>query len=104
MQRDFTYIDDIVAGIIASIDKNYPEEIFNLGCGHTEELMSYVGAVEQACGKEAKKEYLPMQPGDVVRTESDLTKARAMLGFAPKTQIKDGIPRFVEWYREYYEL
>ncbi len=104
MQRDFTFIDDIVAGLVASIDKNYPEEIFNLGCGQTEELMSYVDAIENACGKEGKKEYLPMQPGDVVRTESDLTKARAMLGFEPKTKIKDGIPRFVEWYREYYEL
>ncbi len=102
MQRDFTYIDDIVAGIVASIDRNYPEEIFNLGCGKTEELMDYVAAIERACGKEARKEFLPMQPGDVVRTESDLTKARAMLGFEPRTQIRDGVPRFVAWYREYY--
>lgn len=102
MQRDFTYVDDIVSGIIASIDKNYPEEIFNLGCGHTEELMEYISMVEQSCGKEAKKEFLPMQPGDVVRTEADISHAQKMLGFSPKTQIKDGVPRFVEWYRQYY--
>jgi len=104
MQRDFTYVDDIVSGIIASIDKNYPEEVFNLGCGKTEELMAYVGAIEKACGKEAKKEFMEMQPGDVVRTEADITKARKMLGFEPKTQIKDGVPRFVAWYREYYHI
>ncbi|MDD5041759.1 MAG: NAD-dependent epimerase/dehydratase family protein [Candidatus Peribacteraceae bacterium] len=104
MQRDFTYIDDIVDGVVASIDKNYPEEVFNLGCGHTEELMDYVAAVEKACGKTTKKEFLPMQPGDVVRTEADITKARKMLGFDPKTRIKDGVPRFVEWYRKYYSL
>ena len=63
MQRDFTYVDDIVSGIIASIDKNYPEEVFNLGCGRKEELMEYVRMVEVSCGKEAKKEFLPMQPG-----------------------------------------
>ncbi|MFA6039802.1 MAG: NAD-dependent epimerase/dehydratase family protein [Candidatus Peribacteraceae bacterium] len=104
MQRDFTYVDDIVAGIVASIDKNYPEEVFNLGCGRTEELMDYVAAIEKACGKEGKKEFLPMQPGDVVRTEADIAKAKRMLGFDPKTQIKDGVPRFVSWYREYNKI
>lgn len=104
MQRDFTYVDDIVAGIIASIDKNYDEEIFNLGCGRTEELMDYIGTIERTCGKEAKKELLPMQPGDVVRTEADIAHAKEKLGFQPKTQIKDGVPRFVEWYRSYYKI
>ena len=104
MQRDFTYVDDIVSGIIASIDKNYPEEVFNLGCGKTEELMAYVGAIEKACSKEAEKVYMDMQPGDVIRTEADISKARKMLGFSPKTQIKDGVPKFVEWYREYYRI
>ncbi len=104
MQRDFTFVDDIVSGIVASIDKNFPEEVFNLGCGRTEELMDYVAAVEKACGREGKKEFLPMQPGDVVRTEADIAKAKKMLGFDPKTQIKEGVPRFVEWYRKYYGL
>jgi UDP-glucuronate 4-epimerase len=104
MQRDFTYVEDIVAGIVASIDKNYDEEVFNLGCGRTEELMDYVKMVEQSCGKEAKKNFLPMQPGDVVRTEADISKAKRLLGFDPKTQIREGVPRFVEWYRKYYTI
>ncbi len=102
MQRDFTYIDDIVAGIVAAIDKNYPYEVFNLGAGHTEELMDYVSAVEKACGKEGKKEFLPMQPGDVVSTSADISKAKKKLGYAPKTRITEGVPKFVTWYREYY--
>ncbi len=102
MQRDFTYIDDIVSGIVASVDKNYDCEVFNLGCGRTEELMDYIGAVEKAVGKEAKKEMLPMQPGDTTRSAADLTKAKAMLGFEPKTPISEGVPKFVAWYREYY--
>ncbi len=104
MQRDFTYIDDIVAGIVASIDKNYPEEIFNLGCGRKEELMDYVKMVEESCGKEAKKEFLPMQPGDVRASLADISKAKKMLGFEPKTTIREGVPRFVEWYRGYYKI
>jgi len=104
MQRDFTYVDDIVSGIVASIDKNYPEEVFNLGCGHTEELMEYISLIEKSLGKVAKKEFLPMQPGDVVRTEADIGKAQKMLGFSPKTMIKEGVPRFVSWYKEYYGI
>lgn len=104
MQRDFTYIDDIVSGIIASIDKNYDEEIFNLGCGRKEELMDYVKMVETACGKEAKKEFQDMQPGDTRASLADVSKAKKMLGFEPKMTIKDGVPKFVEWYREYYNI
>ena len=104
MQRDFTYVEDIVAGILASIDRNYPEEIFNLGCGRQEELMDYVGMVEQSCGKEATKEFLPMQPGDVRASLADISKAQKMLGYAPKTTIREGVPRFVEWYRGYYRI
>lgn len=103
MQRDFTYVDDIVQGIVASIDKNYPYEIFNLGGGKTEELMDYVSTLEQAMGKEGKKNFLPMQLGDVVATSADISKARAMLGYEPKTQISEGIPKFVEWYKQYYQ-
>lgn len=104
MQRDFTYVDDIVSGIVASIDKNYDEEVFNLGCGRTEELMEYIKMVEIACGKEAKKDFLPMQPGDTSRSQADISKAQKMLGFEPKTTIKEGVPRFVEWYRSYHGL
>lgn len=102
MRRDFTYIDDIVAGVVGAIDKNYPYEIINIGGDHTEELMDFVATIEKACGKEGKKEFLPMQPGDVVQTVADVTKARKMIDYDPKTQIKDGIPKFVAWYREYY--
>ena len=104
MQRDFTFVEDIVSGIIASIDKNYPEEVFNLGCGRKEELMDYIKTIETACGKEAKKNFLPMQPGDVTTTDGDISRAKKMLGFNPKTMIRDGVPRFVEWYRKYYSL
>ncbi|MEK7591708.1 MAG: SDR family NAD(P)-dependent oxidoreductase [Patescibacteria group bacterium] len=104
MQRDFTYVDDIVSGIIASIDKNYPEEVFNLGCGRKEELMEYVRMVEVSCGKEAKKEFLPMQPGDTRSSLADISKAKKMLGYEPKTTIREGVPRFIEWYRKYYGL
>jgi UDP-glucuronate 4-epimerase len=104
MQRDFTYVDDIVSGVVASIDKNYPEEVFNLGAGHTEELMDYITMVEKTLGKEAKKELLPMQPGDTTRSEPDISKARQMLGYNPQTTIREGVPRFVQWYREYHGL
>jgi UDP-glucuronate 4-epimerase len=103
MQRDFTYIDDIVAGIIASIDKNYDCEIFNLGCGRKEELMDYIGMVEKSLGMEAKKNFMPMQPGDVRSSLADVSKAKKMLNYEPKTTIKDGVPKFVAWYREYYK-
>ncbi len=102
MQRDFTYIDDIVSGVIASIDKNYPEEVFNLGSGRKEELMDFISMIEQACGKEGKKEFMEMQPGDVKASLADVSKAKKMLGYEPKTMVKDGIPKFVEWYKDYY--
>ena len=97
-------VDDIADGIIASIDKNYPEEVFNLGSGRKEELMDFVSMIEKACGIEGNKEFLPMQPGDVRASSADISKAQKMLGYEPKTMIKDGIPKFVEWYRDYYRL
>lgn len=102
MRRDFTYIDDIVSGVIAAIDKNHPHEVINLGGDKTEELMDFVQEVEKACAKEAKKEFMDMQPGDVVQTSADISKARKLLGYEPKTHISEGIPKFVEWYRKYY--
>jgi len=104
MQRDFTFIDDIVSGVIASIDKNYPEEIFNLGCGRKEELMDFVSMIEKSCGKQGKKNFMDMQPGDVRSSLADVSKAKEKLEYEPKTQIKDGIPKFVTWYKEYYGL
>lgn len=102
MRRDFTYVDDIASGIIKAIDKNYDYEIFNLGGGKTEELMDYVAAVERALGITAKKDFLPMQQGDVVATSADISKAQKMLGYDPQTHIDVGVPKFVAWYKEYY--
>lgn len=102
MRRDFTYVDDIVAGVLASLDRNYSLEVINLGCGNTEELMDFVRLIEESCGKEGEKEFLPMQLGDVIQTGADVSRARELLGYEPKTKICDGVPRFVEWYREYF--
>lgn len=102
MQRDFTYVDDIVSGIVASIDKNYEEEIFNLGCGRKEELMDYIGMVEQCLGKEAKKNMMPMQPGDTRASLADVSHAAEKLGYKSTTTIREGVPKFIDWYRNYY--
>jgi UDP-glucuronate 4-epimerase len=104
MQRDFTYVDDIVQGIVASLDKNYGFEVFNLGAGRSEDLMDFVHTIEKTCGKEGRKEFLPMQQGDVVSTAADISLAKTKLGFEPKTMVPEGVPRFVAWYREYYGI
>ncbi|MEQ1849591.1 MAG: SDR family NAD(P)-dependent oxidoreductase [Candidatus Peribacteraceae bacterium] len=104
MQRDFTYVDDIVSGVIASVDKNYSEEIFNLGCGRKEELMDFVSTIEKECGKEGKKKFTDMQPGDVRSSLADISHAKEKLGYEPRTEIKEGIPKFVRWYKEYYKM
>jgi len=104
MQRDFTYVDDIVQGVVASLDKNYNYEIFNLACGKTEELMSYITAVEDALGKKGVLDLMPMQPGDVVRSEADISHAQDKLGYNPQTKISEGIPNFIGWYKQYYNL
>ena len=96
-------MDDTVSGIVAAIDKNCDEEIFNLGSGRKEELMDFVSLIEKECGKEGKKELLGMQPGDVRASLADISKAKEELGYEPKTSIAEGIPRFVEWYKKYYK-
>lgn len=104
MQRDFTYVDDIVDGVVASLDHNLPYEILNLGAGKTEELMAFIDQIERACGREGEKEFLEMQQGDVYRTSADISRARERIDYQPSTTIEDGIPKFVAWYREYYGL
>lgn len=101
-KRDFTYIDDIVAGVVASIDADLPFAILNLGRGKSETLMDFIAHIEKACGKEAKKNLLPKQPGDIEETHADISKAKKLLGYDPKTSISEGIPRFVEWFKKYY--
>jgi UDP-glucuronate 4-epimerase len=104
MQRDFTYVDDIVSGVIASIDKNYDCEIFNLAGGRTEELMAYINAIEETLNKKANINLMPMQPGDIKRSEASIQHAKTKLGYDPKTPISVGVPKFVEWYKEYYKI
>ncbi|MBI2298780.1 MAG: NAD-dependent epimerase/dehydratase family protein [Armatimonadetes bacterium] len=101
MKRDFTHVTDIVAGVRASLftDGLEPFELFNLGNHRTEELLTMVGLIEQACGREADKRLVEMQPGDVPATYADVARAQAKLGFDPQTPISVGIPDFVEWYR-----
>ena len=106
MQRDFTYIDDIVQGTIASlmVPGLAPYEIINLGNHRSEELSLVIALLEQELGVKAQKELLPIQPGDVPATCADIRRAQEKLGFQPTTPISTGIPRFIQWYREYHGL
>jgi UDP-glucuronate 4-epimerase len=105
MKRDFTYIDDIIEGIIRVIDSipfSPAYRIYNIGCGRPVDLMSFIETIEKSAGRKAKKELLPMQAGDVPVTWADTGSLEADTGYRPKTGIEEGIPRFVEWYRGYY--
>lgn len=101
MKRDFTYIDDIVQGIVASIDTPMRYEIFNLGNSNTVELEYLVKCLEKELDITAKKKLLPLQAGDMLETFADISSAREKLGFKPKVGIEEGIRRFVEWYMVY---
>jgi UDP-glucuronate 4-epimerase len=99
--RDYTYIDDIIQGLMGGIhykDKDF--DIFNLGGTETVTLNELIEAVEAALGKKAKIHVMPEQPGDVPRTNADITKARKMLGYEPTTAVRDGVAKYVEWYRK----
>lgn len=104
MKRDFTYIDDIVEGVISSLEKVFDFEIFNLGNNKPVNLLDFINILEKKIGMKAKKNMLPMQPGDMKETYADISKSTKMLGFKPKTDIKEGLSRFVEWYKEYYKI
>jgi UDP-glucuronate 4-epimerase len=102
MVRDFTYVDDIVEGIVRVIDRPHPYRIFNIGNHERVELMRYLRAIESALGMKATLELLPMQPGDVPATEADTSALEAATGFRPSTPVEEGVRRFVDWYRDYY--
>ena len=117
MRRDFTYIDDIVSGIVACLDNPPPDDgavkaggsisphrIYNIGNSRSEDLGEMISLIESACGREAQRELLPMQPGDVRDTFADISAIQRDLGFEPKTTIAEGVPRFVDWYRAYHGL
>ena len=111
MRRDFTYIDDVVAGVLACLAKppadtgaGPPHRIYNLGNHRSEELERFVSVLERALGKAARRELVSMQPGDVAATYADIEAASRDFGFSPKTPIDQGLPRFVEWYRRYHGI
>ena len=119
MQRDFTYIDDIVEGVVRVIDNppkanpNWdgrssesiaPYKVYNIGNGSPVKLMDFIEAIEEILGKKAKKNLLPMQPGDVPSTWADTTDLEKDLGYKPYTPVKEGIAKFIEWYKGFYKI
>jgi len=120
MRRDFTYIDDIVTGVIACLDKPAmadpsfdaanpdpatswaPHRVFNIGNAQPTELLHFIGVLEQALGRQAIQDFQPMQPGDVVATAADTSLLEAWVGFKPSTPIELGVERFARWYRQFY--
>ena len=122
MQRDFTFVDDIVEGVIRVLDKpaapnpsyrseqpdpgtsNAPFRVFNIGNHDPVQLLDYIGCIEDALGKKAQKNLLPLQDGDVPATHADVDALRDWVGFAPATDVRTGVQRFVAWYRDYYKV
>jgi UDP-glucuronate 4-epimerase len=99
--RDFTYVDDIIQGVLSAIDfQGSPFDVFNLGENETINLLSMIGEIEKALGRKATIEFRPPVPGDMPRTCADITKARKLLNYQPVTSIQEGIPKFVHWYQE----
>lgn len=119
MRRDFTYIDDIVDGVLRVVDQipqadagtsatdpsisHAPYRIYNIGNNQPVELLRFIEVLEDSLGMVAQKNLLPLQPGDVLETYADIVDLQQAVGFVPKVSIETGIPRFVEWYRSYYE-
>jgi UDP-glucuronate 4-epimerase len=103
-KRDFTYIDDIVNGILTCLEKEFAYEVFNLGNSSPVELEHFISLIEQNLGKSAIKEYMPLQPGDVVATFADIDYSKEKIGFAPQTSIEEGVKKTIEWYKEYYQV
>ena len=117
MRRDFTYVDDIVSGVVACLDNPPPDDgsekaggsrsphrLYNIGNHRSEELGRMIELLEEACGRKAERRLLPMQPGDVRDTYADISAIERDLGYAPTTRIDEGIPRFVEWFKAYHGL
>ena len=110
MRRDFTYVDDIVAGVLATLDTppqdggvgHPPHRVFNLGNHKPEDLLYFVELLEGYCGRKAIRELHPIQPGDVKETYADIAESQAILGFQPKTSLEEGLERFVGWYKHHY--
>ncbi|MCF8474226.1 MAG: GDP-mannose 4,6-dehydratase [Emcibacter sp.] len=117
MLRDFTYIDDIIDGIVRCLDNppkdngtmhtigsNAPHRVYNIGNNNTEKLLDMIKVLEDALGQKAEMNLLPIQPGDVKETAADITAIQNDLGFEPKTKIQEGIPKFIHWYKQYHKI
>lgn len=111
MKRDFTYVDDIVSGVVAALahaparaGKKAPHRVLNIGNTRSENLMDFIHTIEEAVGKKAQVEFMDMQPGDVPETFADIEETTAITGFKPTTAIAEGVPRFVAWYKQYYKV
>jgi UDP-glucuronate 4-epimerase len=112
MRRDFTYIDDVVSGVLAALDRppappgpgEPPHVLYNLGNHRSEDLVHFIQVLEDALGVRADKHFVDMQPGDIEATYADISAAERDLGFHPHTTIEQGLPRFVAWFREYHGL
>jgi UDP-glucuronate 4-epimerase len=108
MARDFTYIDDIVSGVVAALDRppapDVKGRLYNLGNHRPEQLLDFIAVLEAALGRTAEKELLPMEPGDVASSFADIEASRRDLGYEPKVPIAVGLPRFVAWYKEYHGI
>ena len=102
MKRDFTYIDDIISGTKSAIKNNYPCEIFNLGNQSSENLMDMIAIIENELRKKAIIDFQPMQPGDIEESYADISRSVEMLDYSPQTSISNGIPKFIEWYINYF--
>ena len=103
MQRDFTYIDDIIHGVRAAVEKNYSCEVFNLGNNRSEDLLGMIRIIEENIGKKVDMDFQELQPGDVEKTFADIDHSRAMLDYQPTTPISAGIPKFINWFKEYHK-
>ena len=110
MQRDFTHVTDIVPGILACLDRpptdsgDAPHKVYNLGNNEPEQLMRFIEVIERSSNHKAEIDFQPMQPGDVKATYADIEASQRDFGFFPKTSIDEGLPDFVEWYREYHDV
>jgi len=110
LERDFTYIDDIVSGCVGALDfigpssKPAPYKLYNLGNRNPVKVTEFVDILEEHLGKKAIRKYMPLPAtGDVLRTHADISLAQAELGYQPKTSLREGLRRFVDWYKEYYK-
>ena len=106
MARDFTYIDDIVDGMVGALDRppdRGANRILNIGDSRPVGLMEMIAVLERALGREAMKVFRPMQPGDVTQTYADISRLHALTGYQPKVSLAEGLPRFAAWYRQIYD-